>query len=384
MRVFTLAREDGTVTCAKGLRVRARGDVGERAAARRARLPGRPRHARELADERGARLDPRPRGERHASWPASAPARSCSRRPGCSTAGRRRRTGSRSSCCRRSASEIEVRPDDRFVDNGERDHRRRGLGRDRHGAAPGRAPALDRARPRGAALHPVRPRAAGLNDGRTAPGDITAAVRRELRGRRRRAPALRSRRASTRHLHAFAIEVGLTQARVGGGHPDPHRDRPHHRRPPAGVHPLVGHARALDARRRAREPAPGRGDRVDGARALLRARLAAARATASVDRRGGRRRRRPGSTAACSTSTASPIAGRRARRVAERRRPPLRGAGPRGARGPPPRAVPTRDDGSYAFLAVRPVPYTIPDDGPGRARCSPRPAATRGGRRTST
>ena len=24
----------------------------------------------------------------------------------------------------------------------------------------------------------------------------------------------------------------------------------------------------------------------------------------------------------------------------------------------------TRDDGSYAFLAVRPVPYTIPDDGP--------------------
>ena len=24
----------------------------------------------------------------------------------------------------------------------------------------------------------------------------------------------------------------------------------------------------------------------------------------------------------------------------------------------------TRDDGSYAFLAVQPVPYTIPDDGP--------------------
>jgi protocatechuate 3,4-dioxygenase beta subunit len=24
----------------------------------------------------------------------------------------------------------------------------------------------------------------------------------------------------------------------------------------------------------------------------------------------------------------------------------------------------TRDDGSYAFVAVRPVPYTIPDDGP--------------------
>ena len=43
----------------------------------------------------------------------------------------------------------------------------------------------------------------------------------------------------------------------------------------------------------------------------------------------------------------------------------------------------TRDDGSYAFLAVRPVPYTIPDAGPS-ARCSPRRAGTRGVRRTST
>ena len=43
----------------------------------------------------------------------------------------------------------------------------------------------------------------------------------------------------------------------------------------------------------------------------------------------------------------------------------------------------TRDDGSYAFIAVRPVPYPIPDDGP-VGRCSARPGATRGGPRTST
>src|SRR5207244_13481505 len=40
---------------------------------------------------------------------------------------------------------------------------RRRLGRNRHGPAPGRSPALARARPRGTPLHPVRPRASGLS-----------------------------------------------------------------------------------------------------------------------------------------------------------------------------------------------------------------------------
>ena len=40
--------------------------------------------------------------------------------------------------------------------------------------------------------------------------------------------------------------------------------------------------------------------------------------------------------------------------------------------------------GRYAFVAVRPVPYPIPARRTGRSRCWPRPAATPGGRRTST
>jgi catechol 1,2-dioxygenase len=43
----------------------------------------------------------------------------------------------------------------------------------------------------------------------------------------------------------------------------------------------------------------------------------------------------------------------------------------------------TRDDGSYAFLAVRPVPYTIPADGPVDGCWSPR-GGTPGARRTFT
>src|SRR6185312_7357448 len=92
----------------------------------------------------------------------------------------------------------------------ERPDRRRCLRRDRHVPAPGRASPLDRARARGAPLHPVRPRAAGVNDVRTVPADIAAAAVASFDG----ADAERLRtlvQALTRHLHAFATEVGLTQ-----------------------------------------------------------------------------------------------------------------------------------------------------------------------------
>ena len=73
---------------------------------------------------------------------------------------------------------------------------------------------------------------------------------------------------------------------------------------------------------------------------------------------------RPGSTGACSTSTAAPIAGAEldvwqngddqlyAVQKPDGPEDHLRGR------------FRTRDDGTYAFLAVRPVPYPIPDDGP--------------------
>ncbi len=44
----------------------------------------------------------------------------------------------------------------------------------------------------------------------------------------------------------------------------------------------------------------------------------------------------------------------------------------------------TREDGSFAFLAVRPVPYPIPHDGPVGQHAAAPPAGTRGAPRTST
>ena len=70
-----------------------------------------------------------------------------------------------------------------------------------------------------------------------------------------------------------------------------------------------------------------------------------------------------GSTAVCSTLSGGPIEAPSSTcgRTATTGSTPSR---TRGARGPPPRQVHSRDDGSYAFRAVRPVPYPIPDDGP--------------------
>ena len=75
--------------------------------------------------------------------------------------------------------------------------------------------------------------------------------------------------------------------------------------------------------------------------------------------------------------------GRRARRLAERRRPAVRGAEPGGPEDHLRGRFLAREDGSYAFLAVRPVPYTIPDDGPVGADADRRSAVTPGGPLTS-
>ena len=81
-------------------------------------------------------------------------------------------------------------------------------------------------------------------------------------------------------------------------------------------------------------------------------------------RRGGRRACRPGSTAACSTPSGAPIAGAEldvwqngADMLYAVQRPEAEEDHLRGR-------YLTRDDGTYAFVAVRPVPYPIPDDGP--------------------
>ena len=50
---------------------------------------------------------------------------------------------------------------------------------------------------------------------------------------------------------------GIDPGRMGGGDPHPHRDGPHHGGSPPGVHPLVGFAGTLDARRRPCQPASG-------------------------------------------------------------------------------------------------------------------------------
>ena len=64
--------------------------------------------------------------------------------------------------------------------------------------------------------------------------------------------------ALVRHLHAFAREVGLTQEEWQTAIGILTATRPHHRRAAAGVHPLVGHPGPLDARRRAGPPGPAR------------------------------------------------------------------------------------------------------------------------------
>ena len=126
---------------------------------------------------------------------------------------------------------------------------------------------------------------------------------------------------------------------------------------------MVRHARRVDARRRAGPPVAGGCDRVDRARPVLRAGLAASPV-------GGRHLRTGRGTPAWITGrildaiTREPIGDaeldvwqngdNRLYAVQDASAPEhhLRGR------------FRTTADGSYAFLAVRPVPYPIPDDGP--------------------
>ena len=170
--------------------------------------------------------------------------------------------------------------------------------------------------------------------------------------------------ALVRHLHAF-VDRGRADARRSGRR----RSRPS---PRPGTSPTSAARSSCSGRTRSgvsmlvdalANPRPRGGDRVDRARPVLRPRLAAARLR-RAHRRDGRPAIRRGSTAACSTSTArrspapSSTCGRTATTGSTRFRSPR---APRTTyAGVSSRATTAR----YAFLAVRPVPYPIPDDGP--------------------
>ena len=173
------------------------------------------------------------------------------------------------------------------------------------------------------------------------------------------------------------IEVGLTAGRVARGDQGLDRDRPHHRRQAAGVHPLAAARLSMlvDASNTTRPKAP----RSRPSRSVLRpGRPARLR---REHRRAGRRRPDVGLRArARSTANRSPA---RSSTSGKRRQPAVPGAGSRRAGGAPARPLHDARGRQLAFLAVRPVPYTIPDDGP-VGRMLAIPAATRGGPPTST
>ena len=250
VRVFTLARSDGPVTCAKGLRVLPDKTWETAPPLDVLVYPGGRGTRAELRDE--AVLD----WIRGLSGSGTVVASVCTGSLVLAAAGlldgRPATTHWQSlELLPTLGSEIEVRPDDRFVDNGNVITAAGRLGRDRHGSAPGCAAAFTGARPRGAALHPVRPRTAGVSSRRTAPADITAAVIASFE--RSEDERLRTLAQSlARHLHAFATEVGLTQREWEEGIRILTETGDITDDPAAGVHPLVGHARPLDGRRRAR------------------------------------------------------------------------------------------------------------------------------------
>jgi transcriptional regulator GlxA family with amidase domain len=162
VRVLTLAREAGTITCAKGLQV-----VPEETWATAPPLdvlvyPGGRGTRRELADE--AVLE----WIRGLAGGGTVVASVCTGSLVLAAAGLL--DGKPATTHWQSLEllptlgrEIEVRPDDRFVDNG---NVLTAAGVSAGIAAPGRAAALTRACPRRAPLHPIRPRAAGLKSAR--------------------------------------------------------------------------------------------------------------------------------------------------------------------------------------------------------------------------
>ena len=217
---------------------------------------------------------------------------------------------------------------------------------------------------------------------RTSPADITAAAVASFDG----CPEPRLReimQALTRHLHAFATRGRADAGRVGGGHRHPHRDRPHHRRPAPGVHPLVGRARR---------------SRCSSTRSPTRSRRA--RPSRPCSGRSTCPARRCASTARTSPSEPAGDPAWVHGRVLDLDGRPIAGAeldvwqngddrlyavqDPEAPGGPPARRVPhaRRRQLRLPRRAARPV--HDPRRRPGRARCSRPPAATRGGPRTST
>ena len=212
----------------------------------------------------------------------------------------------------------------------------------------------------------------------TTPQQITEHVLRSFEG----CPDERLRElmpALVGHLHAFATEVGLTERGVGAGDRGADPQRRDHRRASPGVRAVVRRARALDARRRARarraatttarrrtrrRAAPGplpRPSRPCSGRSTSPAPPARLR---RVDRRGGRRRRAGLGPWPRLGTDGEPIAGAELDvwqngddRLYAVQRPDAPEDHLRGR-------FATRSDGCFGFVAVRPVPYPIPDDGP--------------------
>ena len=168
------------------------------------------------------------------------------------------------------------------------------------------------------------------------------------------------------HLHAFAVEVGLTQEEWEDGLllTETGRITDERRQEFVLWSDALGLSMLVDA---LANPAPASATEstvlgpfyVPGAprRGVRRC----ARGTAG---------RRPGvGPWACARPERTADRRRRARCLAERGRPALRRPGPEAPEAHLRGRFRTRVDGSYAFVAVRPVPYTIPDDGPvGNAR----------------
>ena len=200
----------------------------------------------------------------------------------------------------------------------------------------------------------------GSRPRRTEPSDITAAAVASFSGcRDERLRVLLER--LTAHLHAFAAEVGLTQDEWEAGIrllTETGHITDEHRQEFVLWSDTLGLSMLVDA---LASPSP---DATEST--VLGPFYAPGAPRRHTERRSPRRlpEYRPGCTASSPTPQERPIAGAELdvwqngdNRLYAVQDP---GAPEEHLRG----RFSTREDGSYAFLAVRPVPYTIPDDGP--------------------
>ena len=167
-------------------------------------------------------------------------------------------------------------------------------------------------------------------------------------------------RAAVKHLHAFV--GGRTHPRrVVRGHPLPHGSRAQVRRRPPGVHPPVRHARGVDARGDGEPGGDGRHHRADRVRAVPRGRLASKEFGESIiiDDAGD-----PLVLQGTVTNLdGEPIAGATLDvwEVGSNGLYDVQNEG----HGMDLQGIFTTDDqGRYEVRTVRPVDYTIPEDGP--------------------